>query len=90
MQNISFMKKKLDVCEKEELECKVEKIWKGNPDSIPSPSPSVKIQIMGGKFAWGVKAKHYWALSTNVWEEQVCWHQPAMFCHITSIKLSRQ
>ena len=34
---------------------KVEKILKGSLDSIPSPSPSVKIQIMGGK---GVKIKH--------------------------------
>ena len=29
--------------------CKVENILKGSLDSIPSPSPSVKIQIMGGK-----------------------------------------
>ena len=28
---------------------KVEKILKGSLDSIPSPSPSVKIQIMDGK-----------------------------------------
>ena len=28
---------------------KVEKILKGGLDSIPSPSPSVKIQIMGGE-----------------------------------------
>ena len=28
---------------------KVEKILKGSLDSIPSPSPSVKIQIIGGK-----------------------------------------
>ena len=28
---------------------KVEKILKGSLDSIPSPSPLVKIQIMGGK-----------------------------------------
>ena len=28
---------------------KVEKILKDRLDSIPSPSPSVKIQIMGGK-----------------------------------------
>ena len=27
---------------------KVEKILKGSLDSIPSPSPSVKIQIIGG------------------------------------------
>ena len=30
---------------------KVENILKGSLDSIPSPSPSVKIQIMAGKFA---------------------------------------
>ena len=29
---------------------KVENILKASLDSIPSPSPSVKIQIMGGKF----------------------------------------
>ena len=29
--------------------CKVKQILKGSLDSIPSPSPSVKIQIMGGK-----------------------------------------
>jgi len=28
---------------------KVENVLKGSLDSIPSPSPSVKIQIMGGK-----------------------------------------
>ena len=43
-----------------------------------------------GKFAWGVLAKHCWALSTNVWKQKVCWHQPAMFCLITSSKLSHQ
>ena len=29
--------------------CKVEKILKGGLDLIPSPSPSVKIEILGGK-----------------------------------------
>ena len=29
---------------------KVENILKGSMDSIPSPSPSVKIQIMAGNF----------------------------------------
>ena len=34
----------------EELICvKVEKIGEDSLDSIPSPSPSVKIQIIGGK-----------------------------------------
>ena len=42
---------------------KVEKNLERTLDSIPSPSPSVKIQIMSGKMACGVKAKHCWALS---------------------------
>ena len=36
---------------------KVEKILKGNLISIPSPSPSVKIQIMGGKVCLMCKGK---------------------------------
>ena len=36
---------------------KVEKISKGSLDSIPSPSPSVKIQIMGGKVCHMCKGK---------------------------------
>ena len=41
---------------------KVKKILEDSLDSIPSPLPSVKIQIIGGK---GVKAKHCWMLSTH-------------------------
>ena len=37
--------------------CKVEKILKGSLDSIPSPSPSVKIQIMGGKICLRCRGK---------------------------------
>ena len=36
---------------------KVEKILKGSLDSIPSPSPSVKNQIMGGKVYLRCKGK---------------------------------
>ena len=36
---------------------KVEKILKGSLDSIPSPSPSVKVQIMGGKVSLRCKGK---------------------------------
>ena len=43
----------------DEFLCKVKKIREDSLDSIPPPSPSVKIQIMGGK---DVKAKHYWIL----------------------------
>ena len=35
----------------------------------------LKFKLWPGKFAWGVKAKHF--------EQKVCWHHPAMFCLIT-------
>ena len=35
--------------------CKVEKILKGSPGSIPSPLPSVKIQIMSRKVCLSCK-----------------------------------
>ena len=44
---------------------KVEKILKGSLDSIPSPSPSVKILIMGGKVCLRCKGKKSQGLSTN-------------------------
>jgi hypothetical protein len=36
---------------------KVEKILKGSLDLMPSPSPSVKIQIMSGKVCFRCKDK---------------------------------
>ena len=38
---------------------KVEKTLKGSLDLIPSPSPSVKIQIMGGKVCLRCKGKKF-------------------------------
>ena len=58
---------------------KVEKIWKGSLDSIPSPSPPMKFKSWTGKFVWGVKAKHCRGLSTNFWKQNVYWHHPVMF-----------
>ena len=43
-----FFSDKIPMVEKKCGAVKVEKILKGTLDSIPSPSPSVKIQIMGG------------------------------------------
>ena len=57
-------RKKLFLCFDKRFLIKKEKISKGSLDSIPSPS--VKIQTMGRKFACCVKAKHYLALSTNL------------------------
>ena len=39
------------------MNVKVEKILKGSLDSILSPSPSVKIQIIGGKIFLGYKGE---------------------------------
>ena len=47
---------------------KVEKILKGSLDSIPSPSPSVKIQIMAGK-RW-LRCKSKTLLVTNLLESK--------------------
>ena len=38
--------------------CKVKKILKGSMDLISSPSPSVKIQIMGGKDCLRLKRRN--------------------------------
>ena len=46
-----------DYCKGEKCYLKVENISKGSPDSIPSPSPSVKIQIMGVKVCLRCKDK---------------------------------
>ena len=47
---------KVKAVEKAEV-IKVEKVLKGSLDSIPSPSPSVKIQIMGEKVCLRCKGK---------------------------------
>ena len=43
---------------------KVEKILKGSLDSISSPSPSVKIQIMGGKVCLRRKGKTFFVFKS--------------------------
>ena len=56
---------------------------------IPSPSPSVKIQILGRKVCLRCKGKTLlWMLSTNFWIQKVCWQYTAMFCLYVSSKLS--
>ena len=66
---------------------KVEKILKGSLDSIPSPSPSVKIQIMGGKVCLRCKGKTLLGVVNKLlktkteWQKwngtPVCWHTTA-------------
>ena len=52
-------------------------------------SPSVKIQIIGGKvYLDNSKAKHCRVMSTNFLLSKGCWQSPAMFCLYTSSKLS--
>ena len=44
---------------------KVEKMLKGNLDLIPLPSPSVKIQIMGGNLCLRCKGKTLLGIETK-------------------------
>ena len=50
---------------------KVEKILKGTLDLIPSPSPSVKIQIMGGKVCLSCKAKTLLGIVNKLFVQQI-------------------
>ena len=69
---------------------KVENILNGSLDLIPSPSPSMKIQIMDGKVCLRFKCKTLLDVVNKLLKKKVCWHHPAMFCLITSSKLSCQ
>ena len=70
------------------ISSKVEKILKASLDLIPSPS--VKIQIMGGKVCLRCKSKTLLGVVNKLLKTKVYWHHPAMFCFITSSKLSRE
>ena len=54
------------VFKEEGIAGKVEKILKGNLNLVPSPSSSVKIQIMGGKVCLTCKTKSLLTLPFNV------------------------
>ena len=60
---------------------KVENILKGSLDSIPSPSPFVKIQIRGGKVRLRRKGKTLLGVVNKLLS--------TMFCLYASSKLSR-
>ena len=47
------------------------------------PQIKWKFKLWAGKFAWGIKTKHCWALSTNFLYSKFCWQQPAVFCLYT-------
>ena len=51
---------------------KVENILKGSLDSTPSPSPSVKIQIMGGKVCLRCKGKILLGIVNKLLKKKVC------------------
>ena len=44
-----------------------------------------KFKLWAGKFAWCVKAKHCWGLSTNFWKQKSRWHHPAMLCLVITL-----
>ena len=62
----------------------VEKILKGSLDSILSPSPSMKTQIMGRKICWRCKGETLLGVVNKLLGKH-----PAMFCLYVSSKLSR-
>ena len=74
---ITYFCQQIDINFSKSFESK--KKIKTSLDSVPSPSLSVKIQILLGKFPWGVKAKHFWTLSTNFLLSKVWWQHPAIF-----------
>ena len=51
---------------------KVEKILKGSLDLISSPSPSVKIQIMGGKVCLRRKGKAFLSIVNKLLYSKAC------------------
>jgi hypothetical protein len=65
---------------------KVEKILKDSPDLIPSPSPSVKIQIMGGKICMRCKGKTLLGIVNKL----LLLTSPSNVLPYTSSKLYRQ
>ena len=71
-------------------EVKVEKILKGSLDSIPSPLPSVKIQIMGGKVCLRCKGKTLLGVVNKRLKTKCLLTSPSIFLPITSSKLFRQ
>jgi hypothetical protein len=51
---------------------KVEKVLKGSLDLIPSPSPSVKIQVIGGKVCLRCKGKTLLGIVKKLLKTKVC------------------
>ena len=78
------------ILENEFIKVKVEKILKGCLDWIPSSSPSVKSQIMDRKACLRCKGKSLLGVVNKLSKTIFFWHHPAMFCLITTSKLSSQ
>ena len=56
---------------------KVENILKGRLDSVPSPTPSVKIQIMGGKVCLRCKGKTLLGIVNKLWKTKILLTSPS-------------
>ena len=68
----------------------VEKMLKGTLDLIPSPSPSVKIQIMGGKVCLWCKGKTLLGVVNNLFVFKRLLTMPSNVLPLHLNKLSRQ
>ena len=69
---------------------KEEKVLKGSLDSIPSPSPSVIIQIIGRKACLRWKGKILLGIVNRLLKTKKCWHQTSSVLPYLSSKLSHQ
>ena len=66
---------------------KLENILKDSLDSIPSPSPSVKIQILGGKVCLGCKGKTLLGIANKLYKTKSLLTSPSNVLPLTSSKL---
>ena len=77
----------VNMVNKEKIVTKVEKIKEDSLDLIPSPSLSVKIQILGGKVCLRCKGKTLLCIVNKLLKAKSLL---TSFCLINSSKLSRQ
>jgi hypothetical protein len=64
---------------------KVENILKVSLDSIPSPSPSVKIQIMGGKVCLRFKGKPLLGVVNKILKKKGFYPLPPHLVHVVIV-----
>ena len=77
-------------CTEHQCNCKVDNILKGSLDLISSPSPSVKIQTMGGKVCLKCKGKTLLGVVNKLMKTKSLLTSTSSVLLITSSELCRQ